>query len=352
MPVCVVGAEAGAPGAFEAFQIIAERNIFSPKASGRAAESAKPSEPTGDSLVLAGTMSYAKGQFAFFDGSNPDFRKVLKVGENIGGCVLAEVASKQVKLKAGELEFELAVGTRLIRENAGQWKLGGKAEGISAPAEAVLQRIRVPESKHSESKHSGMAAKEGKGFEADPDKYSRWAEKKISKYPGRSGSGDQEREAWEEDSRSSVKVKHAKRLGEEDHRSLALWAVDCAEHVLHLFEEKHPKDNRPRKAIEAARAWARGEIRCGAARAAALAAHAAARDADEAAARAAARAAGHAAATAHAAVHARAAAAYAVTAVDTTAAAAAAAASARERDWQRRRLPKRLRGPVFLRRGA
>jgi len=182
VPVCVVGAEAGAPGAFEAFQIIAERNIFSPKASGRAAESAKVSEPTGDSLVLAGTMSYAKGQFAFFDGSNPDFRKVLKVGENIGGCVLTEVASKQVKLKAGGLEFELAVGTRLIRGNAGQWKLGGKAEGISAPAEVVLQRIRVPESKHSESKHSGTAAKEGKGFEADPDKYSRWAEKKISKY--------------------------------------------------------------------------------------------------------------------------------------------------------------------------
>ena len=177
VPVCVVGAEAGVPGSFEPFQIIAERNIFSPKASGRPAESEKPSQPTWDSLVLAGTMSYEKGQFAFFDGSSPDFRKVLKVGDNIGGCVLTEIASKQVKLKAGELEFELPAGTRLIRENAGQWKLGGKAEGVSPAVETVSQRIQSPD-----SKQSGKAAKEGKALEADPDKYGRWAEKKISKY--------------------------------------------------------------------------------------------------------------------------------------------------------------------------
>jgi hypothetical protein len=95
----------------------------------------------------------------------------------------------------------------------------------------------------------------------------------------------------------------------EGHRSQALWAADCAERVLPLFEEQYPDDDRPRRAIEAARAWARGEIRVGEARTAALAAHAAARDAAAAgqlAASAAARAAGHAAATAHVASHARA----------------------------------------------
>lgn len=99
---------------------------------------------------------------------------------------------------------------------------------------------------------------------------------------------------------------------EPGHRSWALWAADCAERALPYFEKNCPKDDRPRKAIEAARAWARGEIRCGPARQAALAAHAAARDANEDAARAAARAAGHAAGTAHMAGHARHAAAYAV----------------------------------------
>jgi hypothetical protein len=134
-----------------------------------------------------------------------------------------------------------------------------------------------------------------------------------------------------------MKVEHAKRFDKQDQRSLALWAADCAEHVLPYFEENSPQDDRPRKAIEAGRAWARGEIRCGQARAAAVAAHAAARAADEGAARAAARAAGHAAGTAHMPGHARHAAAYAI-----KAATAAGTASATERDWQCRRLPEHL----------
>lgn len=43
-------------------------------------------------------------------------------------------------------------------------------------------------------------------------------------------------------------------------RTMRLFAVDCAEHVLHIFEEKYPDDTRPRKAIEAARAYLAGEI--------------------------------------------------------------------------------------------
>ncbi len=134
----------------------------------------------------------------------------------------------------------------------------------------------------------------------------------------------------------------------QDQKAVALWAADCAEHVLPFFEEKRPLDDRPRKAIEAARAWVRDEIACGQARAAAVAAHAAARESDEGAARAAARAAGHAAATAHMAGHARHAAAYAVNAA--TAATNpndAAAASATERDWQCQRLPEHLRAFTF-----
>lgn len=143
------------------------------------------------------------------------------------------------------------------------------------------------------------------------------------------------------------------RLDKGDHRSLALWAADCAEHVLPYFEEKYPKDDRPRKAVEAGRAWVRGEIALSEARAAAFAAHAAARDADQAAARAAARASGHAAATAHVAGHAGHAATCAVTAVTCAAVPTdAAAATAKERDWQYRHLPKHLRSVVFPAQGA
>ncbi len=45
-----------------------------------------------------------------------------------------------------------------------------------------------------------------------------------------------------------------------DHHLLALWAAACAAHVLPLFEEIQPYDDRPRRAIELARAWTRGEI--------------------------------------------------------------------------------------------
>jgi len=134
------------------------------------------------------------------------------------------------------------------------------------------------------------------------------------------------------------------RLDEGDHRSLALWAADCAEHVLSYFEEMCPDDDRPRKAVEAGRAWARGEMTVSGARAAAFAAHAAAREARQATARAVARAAGHAAAAAHVAGHAAHAATYAVTAATRAAGPeTAAAAAAKERDWQYRHLPKRLR---------
>ncbi|MFA5786240.1 MAG: putative immunity protein [Actinomycetota bacterium] len=141
-------------------------------------------------------------------------------------------------------------------------------------------------------------------------------------------------------------------LDKRDHRSLVLWATDCAEHVLPYFEEKYPKDNRPRRAVEAGRAWVRGEIAFSQARAAAFAAHAAARDADQAAACAAARAAAHAAATAHVAGHARHAATYAVTAATYAAAPVdAAAVTAKERDWQYRHLPTHLRPVAFPARG-
>lgn len=92
--------------------------------------------------------------------------------------------------------------------------------------------------------------------------------------------------------------------------SPVLWALNRAERVLPYFEEKYPDDDRPRKAVDAARAWVRGEMSLSDVRAAAFGAHAAARDAAGGSARAAARAAGHAAATAHVISHAPHAAAY------------------------------------------
>ncbi len=119
-----------------------------------------------------------------------------------------------------------------------------------------------------------------------------------------------------------------------------VWAVECAEHVLPLFEARAKRDRRPRAALEAARAWTRGERSVAQLRVAAFAAHAAARAVGRhPAAVAAARAAGHAAATTHVATHAPHAATYAVD-----------AATAHEREWQAARVPKRLARMRLIRR--
>jgi hypothetical protein len=57
---------------------------------------------------------------------------------------------------------------------------------------------------------------------------------------------------------SEMKTAIAQLAGNLDHRTLAIWATDCAAHVLSYFEEQYPNDNRPRKAVEAGRAWVRG----------------------------------------------------------------------------------------------
>jgi hypothetical protein len=131
------------------------------------------------------------------------------------------------------------------------------------------------------------------------------------------------------------------------HRLLANWAADCAEHVLPLFIRTHPDDERPRLAIEAARAWALGEITVGQAREAAFRAHAAAREASDEVARAVARAAGQAVSTAHMADHSLGPVYYAVRAVKfATLAQDAQAAADREHQWQREHLPEAVRGLV------
>ena len=136
--------------------------------------------------------------------------------------------------------------------------------------------------------------------------------------------------------------------GRTDHRILAIWAADCAERALPYFERRSPEDDRPRKAIEAIRAWARtGVFKMADVRGTSLAAHAAAREVEEDdAARSAARAAGQAMATAHVPRHSIAAAIYAATAVrDATPPSDAEAATEKERDWQYRHLLALRRKP-------
>lgn len=100
-------------------------------------------------------------------------------------------------------------------------------------------------------------------------------------------------------------------LSESDRRRVAMWAADCAERVLWVFEEASPSDQRPRAAIARARAFSRGELSISEEIRRRFADGGAAREAKTPAAAAAARAAGQAAAVCHMGAHALGAAGYA-----------------------------------------
>jgi hypothetical protein len=136
-------------------------------------------------------------------------------------------------------------------------------------------------------------------------------------------------------------------LTDDHHRLLAGWALACAAHVLHLFEDQQPGDGRPRAALDIGHAWIRGEVPMRVAHQAAFAANAAGRGLPDPA-RFAALSAGQAVAVAHVAAHDLGAAAYAIRAVGATVAAdAGARAQARERVWQGARIPGEVRALVL-----
>src|SRR5213082_3262365 len=144
-----------------------------------------------------------------------------------------------------------------------------------------------------------------------------------------------------------ITIRRGGTLEDSHHRLLAEWAAECAEHVLPLFEAVRPMDPRPRRAVEQARGWTRGEITMTQARSAAGHANAAARDLSGAA-RHAAHAAGQAAAVAHVAAHELGAAAYAIKAARAAAPEGEGERTGRQEcRWQRDQLPDAIRELVL-----
>jgi hypothetical protein len=141
-----------------------------------------------------------------------------------------------------------------------------------------------------------------------------------------------------------IRVHRGGTLSEDDHRLLALWAADCAEHVLPIFEAARPGDARVRETIAITRAWGRGELTMKQAFADADASYAAKEVTG--APRFAALSACQAVAVSHVAAHELGAAAYAIRAVM---AAAVEEEEARQREcrWQRDQLPDRIRALVL-----
>jgi len=138
-------AQTNAPSlfAYDSFRLITDRNIFNPRRSARYV----PSERTrtravrADSFALVGTLSYEKGLFAFFDGSSPDYRKVLKEEDTIAGFKIAEIQPSYVKLASPTNQVELRVGMQLQHSDDGEWQASERTDNSSPAAAASTSRL-------------------------------------------------------------------------------------------------------------------------------------------------------------------------------------------------------------------
>ena len=70
-------------------------------------------------------------------------------------------------------------------------------------------------------------------------------------------------------------------IDEQDHRTLVMWALDCAKLPLGQLEARYPDERRPRACLELCEAWARGEIKMPRAKRAILDLHAMAKEIGE-----------------------------------------------------------------------
>lgn len=93
-------------------------------------------------------------------------------------------------------------------------------------------------------------------------------------------------------------------IQQQNHRTLIMWVLDCAQITLIDFESKYPEEPRPRLCLELSKAWAKGEIKMKIAKKAILAAHAVAKEINDPAFEALCHGIGHAGATVHVETHA------------------------------------------------
>jgi hypothetical protein len=123
---------------YAAFRIINERNIFNQYRVARHHEKggAVPTTPegSGNAFSLVGTMSYEKGDFAFFDGKNAEYRKIIRPEGAIAGYKVIEITPQSVKLESSGQQIEMKVGMQMRRDDENMWQLVTAHELPATPA--------------------------------------------------------------------------------------------------------------------------------------------------------------------------------------------------------------------------
>jgi len=143
---------------YEAFKLINDRNIFSStrtRSSAREENRSQPRRVRVDKFALVGTMSYFKGSFAFFDGSESGYRKSVKVGEKVAGFEIQSISQDIAKLVAGTNTVVLKVGTGMQREEEGDWQPSASPGGFESASPKTEKSEKSEKSEGGSSEASG-----------------------------------------------------------------------------------------------------------------------------------------------------------------------------------------------------
>ena len=133
---------------YTAFKLITDRNIFDPNRTSGRHEGPPTKVKIVESFGLVGVMSYAKGTFAFFDGSSSDYKKAVKLADTIAGYKVATIEPNTINLVSGTNHVELHVGMQLRREEGGGWVPSAQSEAYHADSSS-------PSAAHSDAGGSG-----------------------------------------------------------------------------------------------------------------------------------------------------------------------------------------------------
>ena len=142
---------------YEAFKLNNDRNIFSStrtRSSAREENRSQAKKVRVDKFALVGTMSYFKGTFAFFDGSETGYRKSVKVGDTLAGYEIKTISQDSAKLVAGTNTVVLKVGTGMQREEEGEWQPSSSPGGFET-ASTKPEKTEKTEGAASESSGGG-----------------------------------------------------------------------------------------------------------------------------------------------------------------------------------------------------
>jgi hypothetical protein len=111
---------------FSSFQVVVDHNIFNPDRRGQHVP--YPNEyHSAPTFSLAGTMSYRKGMFAFFNGTSDEYRKAIQQGGKIAGYTVEKITFDGAQLQLSGKTIDMKVGAAM-RQEGREWELRAPGE--------------------------------------------------------------------------------------------------------------------------------------------------------------------------------------------------------------------------------